>query len=146
MGIRLALGASHNALGGLLLSQGLRIAGAGVALGLGGASLGGRLLGPLPFEVLPWDPLILGAVIFALLLVAISASALAAFRVRGLAPSRSSLPSESACLRKRRQMARKGPVPQGSEGGVVQESGAKFRARPTWDEEGFQLSSSLLLG
>jgi predicted permease len=69
IGIRLALGAPRNHLLGLVLQQGLKLAAAGVVIGLGGAFALTRLLRSLLFEVSPTDPvtfvvipLVLGAV------------------------------------------------------------------------------------
>jgi putative ABC transport system permease protein len=72
IGIRMSLGASQADVLGLVLKQGMRLAGIGFALGLVGALAAGRLLSSLLHEVKPSDPAIialtavcLGAVAFA---------------------------------------------------------------------------------
>ena len=72
IGIRIALGASRGDVLGLVLKQGMRLAGVGFALGLVGALAAGRLLSSLLHNVKPSDPgiivvtaLCLGAVAFA---------------------------------------------------------------------------------
>ena len=73
IGIRVALGATGSDVRRLVLGEGLRLAGIGAAIGLGGAVAGARVLRGLLFGVHPLDPpSLLGA---AVLLV--SASALA---------------------------------------------------------------------
>ena len=57
IGIRLALGAKHRDVLGLVLGQGVKLAGLGVALGLAGALALTRVLERLLYEVKPFDPL-----------------------------------------------------------------------------------------
>jgi putative ABC transport system permease protein len=56
IGIRMALGATRADVRRLVLGDGLRLAGLGAAIGLGGALAAGRLLRELIFEVPPYDP------------------------------------------------------------------------------------------
>jgi putative ABC transport system permease protein len=62
LGVRVALGASPRNIMGLVVSQGARLAGAGLAIGLGLSMFTGRLLQGLLFNVTPRDPLMLAIV------------------------------------------------------------------------------------
>jgi predicted permease len=73
IGVRVALGATASDVRGLVLGEGLRLAGLGTAMGLLGALVATRLLGGLLFGVHPLDPVSLLAA--ALLLVGVSALA-----------------------------------------------------------------------
>ena len=73
IGIRMALGAAPRQVVNLVTGQALRMAGAGIAIGIIGAWFANRYLRSLLFEVQPNDPLILGGV--ALLLAATAAAA-----------------------------------------------------------------------
>ena len=57
IGLRMALGASHGDVLGLVMKQALMLAGAGVALGLAGAIAATRLLTSFLFAVNAGDPL-----------------------------------------------------------------------------------------
>jgi ABC-type antimicrobial peptide transport system permease subunit len=59
IGIRMSLGASRSRVLGLVLKQGMRLAGIGFAIGLVGALVAGRLLSSLLHEVRPSDPMII---------------------------------------------------------------------------------------
>jgi putative ABC transport system permease protein len=59
-GLRLALGATASDLLRLVLSRGLALSAAGVAVGVGAAIQLTRLLGNLLFEVSPRDPAVFG--------------------------------------------------------------------------------------
>ncbi|UCC74132.1 MAG: ABC transporter permease, partial [Gemmatimonadota bacterium] len=82
IGIRMALGAKSGDIARMVLSQGIRPAVLGVALGIIGAYFGSRVLQSLLYEVKPSDPLafvgatlvLLGVVVFAILLPARRAS------------------------------------------------------------------------
>jgi predicted permease len=63
IGIRMALGASPGAVLAMVLRQGLLPAGAGLGLGLGASVLLTRLLRAQLFNVTPFDPATLGAVV-----------------------------------------------------------------------------------
>jgi ABC-type antimicrobial peptide transport system permease subunit len=73
IGIRLALGAGRGAVGRLVVLQSVRLAAAGVGLGLAAALAATRALRSLLYEVSPTDPATLGAA--ALLLVLLAAAA-----------------------------------------------------------------------
>ena len=73
IGVRIAVGATTADVHRLVLGEGLRLAGAGAAIGLVSAALGTRLLRGLLFDVHPLDP---GALVAAALLL-VGASALA---------------------------------------------------------------------
>jgi ABC-type lipoprotein release transport system permease subunit len=73
IGIRVALGATASDVRRLVLGEGLRLAGLGVALGVAGAVVANRLLRGLLFDVDPLDPVSIVAAM--LLLVGVSALA-----------------------------------------------------------------------
>lgn len=73
IGVRMALGAEAGGVAVMVLTQGLRLVLAGVALGLAGAWATSRFLGSLLYAVQPRDPLTFGAV--AVLLVGVGALA-----------------------------------------------------------------------
>lgn len=66
-GVRMALGASRDAVLTMVLRQGLMMIGLGLALGIAGAIAAGRLLSAYLYETTPADPLILGGVALAFL-------------------------------------------------------------------------------
>jgi putative ABC transport system permease protein len=61
IGLRMALGAQRSAVLALVLRNGLKLAGAGIVLGLGGAMALSRLLSSLLFGVGPTDPITFAA-------------------------------------------------------------------------------------
>jgi ABC-type antimicrobial peptide transport system permease subunit len=84
VGIRMAVGATRSQVLRLILSQGLRLALAGVALGGVGAAAAGQLLESMLYGVSAFDPIAIGAAATVLLGVAIAANlgpALTASRV-----------------------------------------------------------------
>lgn len=86
MGIRMALGADRGHIRGLVVWQGMRLAIAGVLVGIA-ASLGlTRLLASLLYGVKPWDPLVFVTVPAVLLAVALGAVWFPATRAAGLDP------------------------------------------------------------
>ena len=86
IGIRMSLGASRGrVLGGVLL-DGLRLAGLGLAVGMGGAYLAGRVLASMLHEVKPGDPAIFIATAGLLAAVAMIACYLPARRAAKLDP------------------------------------------------------------
>jgi hypothetical protein len=87
MGVRLAMGADGATVGKIILSQGLILAGVGVALGLGGAAALSRVLGSLLFGVSPLDPMTLATVSGIFLAVAALASAVPATRAANTPPA-----------------------------------------------------------
>ncbi|PWU07339.1 MAG: hypothetical protein C5B51_10175 [Terriglobia bacterium] len=86
MGIRLALGAARPDLVRLVLAQGLKLAGIGVALGLAMAYGLTRLLASLLYGVKASDPLTFAAVGVILAIIALAATYLPARRASGVEP------------------------------------------------------------
>jgi putative ABC transport system permease protein len=86
IGVRMALGAQRNAMLGLVLRGGLKLAGAGIVLGLIGAMALTRLLRSLLFGVGPTDPVTLAAVPLLLVSAAVLASWLPARRAANVDP------------------------------------------------------------
>ena len=87
IGIRTALGADRGSVLKLVLAQGMKLAGAGVALGLAMAFAGVRVLTSLLFGVKPSDPATFTAVAAILIFVALVASAVPARRAIVIDPS-----------------------------------------------------------
>ena len=86
IGIRMALGARGTQVAGLVVGQSVRLAAAGVVLGLAGAVATTRILRSLLFEVSPTDALTLGSVSVLLVLLAAGASYLPARRAARVDP------------------------------------------------------------
>lgn len=86
IGIRLALGAPRSAVMWLVSSQGLRMAVAGVAIGLMGSALAARSLTSLLYGVSALDPLTLGSASVVLIAIALAACALPARRAAKIDP------------------------------------------------------------
>ena len=86
IGIRGAMGATRRQIVVMILQQGLRKAGVGLAIGLVGAYFLGRTMGSLLFEVRPDDPLIFCSVTTLLLFVTLLASWLPARRAAKVDP------------------------------------------------------------
>jgi putative ABC transport system permease protein len=86
VGIRLALGAAPADVRRMVLSEGLGLVGAGLALGLAGAFLATRSLSSLLFEVSPLDASSYGGVAALLLLAGLAASWLPARRATRVDP------------------------------------------------------------
>jgi putative ABC transport system permease protein len=87
IGIRVALGADRRRVMGLVLGEGLVLAGAGVALGTLGAIGLTRMLGTLLYEVSPTDPAVLFGTIVGVLLIALAAAYLPARRAMRVDPA-----------------------------------------------------------
>ncbi|MGZ8375938.1 MAG: ABC transporter permease [Gemmatirosa sp.] len=87
MGIRMALGARRAAIGRMMLGQGMRIAGAGVAVGLVSAALLSRLLTTLVYGVGTLDPLTFALVPVVLAVVTLAATLVPARRAAATDPS-----------------------------------------------------------
>ena len=62
IGIRLALGAGLSNVRNMVIFQGLRLAAAGVVIGLGAAFWLSRLIARLLFGVKTWDPIVFSSV------------------------------------------------------------------------------------
>jgi len=88
IGIRLALGAEPAGMLRLIVAEGLVMALAGLALGVAGAVALTRLLSSLLFGVTPTDPLSFAAVVVVLLVVALAATAVPAWRAAQVDPAR----------------------------------------------------------
>jgi len=86
IGIRMSLGASRVDVLGLVLKQGMRLAGIGFVLGLVGALAAGRLLSSSLHEVKPSDPAIIVLTAFCLGAVAFAACYLPARRAAKVDP------------------------------------------------------------
>jgi putative ABC transport system permease protein len=85
-GIRLALGALHTQILGLVLRHGLRLFALGAVLGLLGSLALGRLLGSLLYQTSAFDTLVFGGVTLLLGLIALVASFLPARRATRVDP------------------------------------------------------------
>jgi ABC-type antimicrobial peptide transport system permease subunit len=88
MGVRMALGAGMRDLVRLVLTEGVVLAGAGVALGTAIALIVSRWVAPLLFEESPRDPTVFGVVAATLLAVALVASLVPARRAGRVDPMR----------------------------------------------------------
>lgn len=88
IGIRMALGAQRSQVIWMVLGEGMRVAGIGVALGVAASLAATRLLAALLFHVAPGDPLTLGSVAVVLSAVAILATYLPAHRASNIEPTR----------------------------------------------------------
>jgi predicted permease len=86
IGVRTALGASASQILQQILTQGLTLAGIGVAIGLVGAAALSRLFSTLLYEVSPMDPFSLAAAAGALLTLAALACFLPALRASRIDP------------------------------------------------------------
>ena len=86
IGIRLAIGADRSQVLGMVLRQGLSLAAVGIVAGLVGAFALTRLMGSLLYEVRPNDPMTFVAVAAAVLLIALLASVLPAWRAIKVSP------------------------------------------------------------
>jgi predicted permease len=87
IGIRIALGAERGAVMRLVVGQGLRLAGTGVAIGIVSAMLFGRLIESQLFEVRSLDPVTIGAMVLALMAATLLASWLPARRAVRVDPA-----------------------------------------------------------
>ena len=85
-GIRQALGANRQSILSLVLAQGMRTVGMGIALGLGGAYALSRFLEALLFSVQPYDMAVFVGVTVLLLVVAVLACYLPARRATEIDP------------------------------------------------------------
>jgi putative ABC transport system permease protein len=86
IGVRMALGAGKSDVLGLIFGHGMKLAAAGVALGLALAFALTRVLSSLLFGVKALDPVTFGAVALLLLLIALAATWFPARRAAGVAP------------------------------------------------------------
>ena len=86
IGIRLAVGADRMQVLMLVLKQGLTLAGGGIVIGVVAALLLTRLMQSVLYQVRPSDPWTFVTVSFALVAIALLASALPAFRATRVSP------------------------------------------------------------
>ncbi|HTX77793.1 MAG TPA: FtsX-like permease family protein [Terracidiphilus sp.] len=86
IGIRMALGAQRRTILRMILSEGLRLAGGGILLGVAAALGMGRLLRGFLYGVRPSDPLTLSSVALFIALIALCASYLPARRAAAIDP------------------------------------------------------------
>jgi ABC-type antimicrobial peptide transport system permease subunit len=88
LGLRMALGAGESNLLRLVMSRGLGLTAGGVVLGTVAALTLTRLLGNLLYKVSPRDPLAFGSALVIMLIVAIAACLLPAWRAAQTDPAR----------------------------------------------------------
>jgi predicted permease len=88
IGIRLALGSSAGAVFRMVLRDGARITGIGLALGLTGAVVSGRVIESLLYGVAPTEPVVFGIVGALVTAIALAASLLPARRATRIDPIR----------------------------------------------------------
>jgi putative ABC transport system permease protein len=86
-GIRMALGAQTAAVLRMVLARGVKIAAAGVALGIAGAAALSRSAGTLLFGIGPFDPIAFGGAAALLSAVAVAAAVLPAWRAMRVDPA-----------------------------------------------------------
>ena len=86
IGIRLAMGAERTQIMGLVLRQGMALAGSGIAAGLLAALGLTRVMQSLLYQVRPSDPVTFALVPFTLIVVALAASAVPAIRATRVSP------------------------------------------------------------
>ncbi len=86
MGIRMALGSRRSQMGRLIILQGLKLAGTGVAIGLAGAFIATRLLSSLLFQVSTEDPLTYLGLVFGIIFIAVLACCVPAMRAMRIDP------------------------------------------------------------
>ncbi len=86
IGIRMAIGAERGSVVGLILSQGIRLVGAGILVGLAAAAAGARLLASQLYQVNAWDPWVYSLVAVVFAVVGIAASLAPAVRASRVDP------------------------------------------------------------
>lgn len=86
IGIRIALGAQRSEVLRVVLFDGLRPVIFGAVAGLAGAALTGSLIRSMLYGASPYDPLVIGGMIGCLLLIAIAACAIPAWRASHIDP------------------------------------------------------------
>jgi len=86
IGIRMALGATTRDVVGLIVGDAIRLAAAGIAIGLAATPVAFRFLSAAVFGVAPWNPVALVAVSVTLAAVCAAASALPAWRAARTSP------------------------------------------------------------
>jgi predicted permease len=86
LGVRLALGGTAAGVFGLVLKDGVKIVGVGVVAGLASSLAVGQIMKSELFNVAPMDPLVLGAGTGALVIVALVATMIPAWRASRIDP------------------------------------------------------------
>jgi len=86
MAIRMTLGSQRSSIVRLVLVSGAKLAAIGCAIGLAGAAAASGLLRSMLFGVGPFDPAVLALAALCVLLLAIAASTLPAFRAATIEP------------------------------------------------------------
>lgn len=86
IGIRMALGSTTREVFGLVLRDGVKIAGAGLAAGLAGTYFVGRAMQSQLYEIAPTDPVVIGVVAAVLTVVALVATVVPARRASKVNP------------------------------------------------------------
>jgi putative ABC transport system permease protein len=86
IGVRVALGAERGDVMRLIVGHGLRLAGAGIVVGIAGAAAVTWIIGSLLYNVTPTDPVSFGAVALFLVMVAMLASYIPARRAMAVDP------------------------------------------------------------
>jgi len=87
IGVRMALGAQRRDVLRLVLREAMRLAGLGIAVGIGGALALTRFLQTLLFEIKPTDPATFAGVVILLALIALAACYIRARRAMKLDPT-----------------------------------------------------------
>jgi len=87
IGVRIALGARSGQVARLVMSEGVRAVALGMIIGVGASLAMGRLVASMLYETSPHDPLVLGAVIATLAMVAVAASVIPAWRAAKTDPA-----------------------------------------------------------
>jgi putative ABC transport system permease protein len=87
IGVRMAFGAPHRSIFGLMIGEGLKLSAAGIAFGLLAAYLLTRVMSTMLVGVGATDPLTFGAIVFLFFVIAGVASWLPARRAAGLEPT-----------------------------------------------------------
>jgi putative ABC transport system permease protein len=87
IGVRIALGARSGQVARLVMSEGVRPVALGMIIGVGASLAMGRLVASMLYETSPHDPLVLGAVIATLAMVAVAASVIPAWRAAKTDPA-----------------------------------------------------------
>jgi ABC-type antimicrobial peptide transport system permease subunit len=86
IGVRIALGATRSGLSGMVVRDALRLVFVGIVAGGAGAMLGGPFVRDMLFNTSPWEPANLVTAIVVLVLVAIAAALLPAWRAGRVDP------------------------------------------------------------
>ena len=87
IGIRMALGASAAHVRHRILTNTLRLAFIGIAIGLCASIMGARLIAALLFETSPWDAVTYGSMAVLLLIIAALSGYVPAFRASRINPT-----------------------------------------------------------